>query len=747
MPKAKTSKQRRTKRRAVLRANALPSECRFVDASGTVDLQAAISVEGDNVRPFQMLAYTGGKLRVAVFDHPAVVDLQGLTAGQKTPILLDHKPNQRVGHSDMIVNDGRTLSVDGKLSAATSHRDEVLNSSRGGFPWQSSIGVRMQSIRKVRPGETIQANGRTFTGPLYLVAKSTLHEVSFVTIGGDEGGATATITAAHTPLNPPTGKDASMTFEQWLQAKGFDPATMTAESRTYLQAQYDADQETTEVTETESTTTQTTQLTATAGQNGTTNTTLQATGLSENDMLRAMRAENARVHGIETLCAQFGDPTFRVNNQEVNLQAHAISEGWDLARTELECRRESRGAGPAVHSHSHEGSCTLQAMEGALLLRAGIALDHEQFATPEATAMELPRWLRASINDDTRQRAMEAAHRFSDLSMIDIAREAIRLDGRSLPSGRNNIIEAAFSGASLTKLFTTNINAAVLKGFGEIEDPTAGWTSRNTNVPNFQPRELIRLKNQGGMKKLARGKTAEHRSFEDTGEQYKIARFAEQLQVDEQDMIDDRFDLISTVPQQMANDAARLIPDLVFAILLRNPTMGDSIALFHASHGNLLTGNALTEAGLKALITQLKLMQENSITLNLMPTHLIIPESLSWTAEGLIASNETRAASASGGVTRNTLNGKVKNIVADARLDNGLTDPDTETAVAGSTTDYYLLDSRYPAIEVGTLAGSGGVPVVRRKMLDKGQWGMNWDIKHDVGAKALRTHSIHKAEA
>jgi hypothetical protein len=40
-------------------------------------------------------------------------------------------------------------------------------------------------------------------------------------------------------------------------------------------------------------------------------------------------------------------------------------------------------------------------------------------------------------------------------------------------------------------------------------------------------------------------------------------------------------------------------------------------------------------------------------------------------------------------------------------------------------------------IEVGYRRGTGRAPTIRSFVLDKGQWGLGWDINFDIGAKAL----------
>ena len=60
--------------------------------------------------------------------------------------------------------------------------------------------------------------------------------------------------------------------------------------------------------------------------------------------------------------------------------------------------------------------------------------------------------------------------------------------------------------------------------------------------------------------------------------------------------------VFTRIPQAMAKAARRTVSNLVYAILTGNPTMGDSVALFHATHANLDTGggSALSVTSLAA---------------------------------------------------------------------------------------------------------------------------------------------------
>ncbi|WP_437230412.1 hypothetical protein SH661x_001955 [Planctomicrobium sp. SH661] len=775
MSRSKAASRRAKRQRQQLQARRQPVRpagppMRFQCASGQVaKIEAAAGDEtGTKLPRFSMVAYTGGLMMPLGYDYPVVADIQGMSIPkQVNPILRDHDHKLIVGHSESVQIQGIQVLAAGTISGVSDAAQEVVGTGLNQFPWQASCGwlIPPQQLEFIAAGVQVEVNGQTFPGPCYVAHQSVIREISFVVFGGDPN----TSASVSGQLNP-NGVD-SMDFEAWLAKNGFTMADLSPEQLAVLRTAYDTEVGSVEAADgtddeddenvdaraanarsgaaalnaTASNGTPRGRRSAAASAQGTLD--LQAMqGQVRSSAVEAIRAEQVRIDGVTRICAQFQNPKFKVNGQDVDLRAHAISEGWDLQRTELEARREARPSAPSGHAHSHEGSCTLESLSGALLLKAGVSLDNKAFAGPAGLVMNLPSWLRAGLNTDARQRTMEAAHQFRDMGMIDLCREVNRIEGRYTGYGRSEVIQAAMSGGTLNKIFTTNISAVVLETFKQIDDTTAAWTRRNTDVPNFMPQELIGMEIDGGMEKLPRGKTAKHGTMSDKGEQYKIFRYAKKITIDEQDIIDDRFDLLKDRPVQLANAAAELTPSLVYAILLSNPLMGDGKALFHTDRKNRNTGRGLSEPNLKTSITDFRTITENGVTINLTPTHLICPAALEFTADGLLTSAETMYPAATGGPTINTLRGKIRARISDARLDNGVLDPDSGELIAGSADDWFLVDSMYPPIEVGYLRGTGGLPTVRSFQLEQGAYGMGWDIKLDVGAKAIRTQSIQRNE-
>jgi len=183
-------------------AHELPATMELT-ASAEFDIEAA--AEGATRLPrFRMVAYTGGPMRIAGWRIPVVLDLAGLSIpSQARPIRFGHDPLSGVGHTDAIRVDAGQLVASGIVSRDTSAAREVVASSKNGFPWQASVGTTVEEFEFVKQGQQVMVNGAHHSGPLNVVRKATLGEISFVDLGAD--GATSASIAASAAA--PTGEE------------------------------------------------------------------------------------------------------------------------------------------------------------------------------------------------------------------------------------------------------------------------------------------------------------------------------------------------------------------------------------------------------------------------------------------------------------------------------------------------------------------------------------------------------------
>jgi hypothetical protein len=165
--------------------------------TATADITVAAAADGQSapLPRFKMVAYTGGAMRVAGWRHPVVIDLAGLAVpSQARPIRFGHDPLSGVGHTDAIRVEAGQLVATGVISRDTSAAKEVVASSRNGFPWQASVGASVEEFEFIKDNQKATVNGQELTGPVNVVRKATLGEISFVDLGAD-GRTSASIAA------------------------------------------------------------------------------------------------------------------------------------------------------------------------------------------------------------------------------------------------------------------------------------------------------------------------------------------------------------------------------------------------------------------------------------------------------------------------------------------------------------------------------------------------------------------------
>jgi hypothetical protein len=199
-PTPTAPKTRLAPKRLRLEAAAAPAGTSPLTLTGTAEITAiaagAGGADAEKALPrFKMLAYTGGAMRVAGWRHPVVLDLAGLSVpSQNRPIRFAHDPAAGVGHTDAIKVEGGQLVATGVISRDTATAREVVASSRNGFPWQASVGASVEEFEFIRESQKAIVNGQEFAGPINVVRKATLGEISFVDLGAD-GRTSASIAA------------------------------------------------------------------------------------------------------------------------------------------------------------------------------------------------------------------------------------------------------------------------------------------------------------------------------------------------------------------------------------------------------------------------------------------------------------------------------------------------------------------------------------------------------------------------
>jgi len=656
--------------------------------------------EPTSLRRFSMTAYTGGAMRLAGWDHPVVVDLEGLeVAGgglKGRPILKDHNRALIVGHTDAVRVEGSQLLVSGVISGAGAVAREVVESSRNGFPWQASLGAIAGQMEFVPRGKSVTVNGRSFDGPVQIARRSVLNEVSFVALGADDN--TSAAVAAHAAgtdtQNDAAVKEDAMTFEQWIEAKGFDPASLSDTQKTNLQALFEADTQRVEAS-----------LSPAEGAGDGT------------DAVARIRAESAaetrRIAEVRRICA----------GRHPDLEASGIAEGWDATRTELEVLRAERptlasGGMRRDTDHAQSG----RAIEAALCMSAGLPED------------QVGGWYDAK----TMNAAVAADLRGAGLHTL--LYETIRAAGDHVRPGRvdNETIRAAFgadrrviqaaagfSTISLSGILSNVANKTMLAAYTAVESVIASF-SAETDVNDFKEITRYRLTGNGVFEKVGPDGELKHAGLSEQAYTNKVETYGRMIALTRQMMINDDLGAFLQIPRIIGRMSALKREEAVFELLLANPG-----SFFSAGNKNFISGadTALSIDSLtKAEQQFLDQTDSEGKPILLTPSVLLVPSSLKVTAQQLMTEtrvNETTDANKPK-PANNPHAGKWRP-VASPYLN-------AQALAGGSAKAWYLFanPADVAAIEIAYLRGKR-TPTIESGESDFNTLGMQWRGYFDFG--------------
>ena len=463
------------------------------DASD-VDLQATAD-DGKTLRRFTMTAYTGGALQLLGWRYPVVVDLAGLRVPKKSrPILKDHNLSQIVGHTDEIGVTQNAIEVAGVISGTGGTAQEIIATSENGFPWQASLGATADKVVFITEGRTASANGREFTGPVYIARKSTLGEISFVALGADDDTYARVAAGASGDQNQEV---TTMEFEQWADDNGFNVDELDDKTVASLKAVFDTQQQPDEP-----------QAAAAPAPAATVEP-----GNSVPDPAAEMRskaaAEARRIAAIRTVCG----------GEHADIEAQAIEEGWDETKTELAVLRASRPKAPAVGSSAP--SISARTLEAAACLSVGF--DDNQLAREYG------------------EQTIEAAYSMRHIGMRELVAECARLEGLDVPRvfGDGAVtIRAGFSTISLPGILENVMNKSMLAAY-EATPIAAFELCAVGSVSDFKEVSRYRLLGTGGFERVAPDGELKHGKLSEQKYTNKADTYGQILMLTRQDVIND----------------------------------------------------------------------------------------------------------------------------------------------------------------------------------------------------------------
>lgn len=248
---------------------------------------------------------------------------------------------------------------------------------------------------------------------------------------------------------------------------------------------------------------------------------------------------------------------------------------------------------------------------------------------------------RAGVAQDAKARAALASNPFRGHKLLDVARASLARIGRSTDGmTQMDIVAAAFTqgGSDFPVLLENTMHKALLAAYA-----TAALTwnrfCATGSVSDFRAHNRYRLGSFGNLDSINELGEYINKSIPD-GEKASIQAGTKGniINISRQAVINDDLGAFVGLSDMLGRAAARTIEADVYALLALNgglgPVMADGKTLFHADHGNVGTGAAISVASIDAdrvLMAGQKDISGNDY-LDLRPSVLLVPTGLGGTA-------------------------------------------------------------------------------------------------------------------
>ncbi len=558
--------------------------------------------------------------------------------------------------------------------------------TREGHLTDYSAGYKVDHATWIEDGENAVISGREFKGPVSVVDKWTLRELSVCPIGADMD---AKARADYIDFNfNPSKEEPVMNarLKAILVGRGLDPNATDKQAWDFL----DNNELRSEILN-EATTMVEKEVEET--------TEREEVQPSVDDAISAERTRSAEIQALGRRFDCTADVEKLISEGATVDQARASV--LEIVETRAkQAPEESAGFAPArVIADARD---KFRAAAGdALAERAGLEVE-----TPAAGHDEL-----------------------TGYSLAEMARESLRM--ANMPTA-GNVME--MTGRALTTsdfpiLLANVANKSLFAGFNTAEE-TWQTVFATGSVSDFKTQTSARASETDDLEEVKEEGEFKYGSQTEAKEEYSIATYGKLYNISRQAIINDDLGALTTVPRNHGEAAARKIGDIGYAVLTANAAMGDGTALFHANHSNLGTGGAITSIKLAEMIKLMKLQKDlkGNRRLNIRPRFFLAPVALEGTCEQFFSSTIDPGKAING--VNNPYAGSYFTRVYEARLDDD------------SATAYYVLGAKGKTVTIFFLNGKN-TPYMETRQ----GWtvdGVEYKVRIDAGGKAMDWKALVK---
>jgi len=386
----------------------------------------------------------------------------------------------------------------------------------------------------------------------------------------------------------------------------------------------------------------------------------------------------------------------------------------------------------------NDAACTVQAAADKLLAHigkdvtpvAGTVVTVMDEADKRRVAVVDALMVRANVATPDQRKTVQAHNPFRGHTLLDLARASLQSCGiRTDGMDKMKIVGSAFTqGTSDFPILLENtMHKTLQQAYALAADTWTRFCARGT-VSDFRAHNRYRVGSLGNLDAKNELGEFKNKAIPD-GEKASItaATKGNIINLSREAIINDDLSAFVGLADMLGRAAKRTVEADVYATLALNsgagPTLGDGYALFHANHGNITTGAALSAAAIdldRVAMASQKDVSSNDY-LDLRPQVLLVPVALGGTAKSINMA-EYDPDTANKLQKPNTVRGLFGDIVDTPRL-------------SGTRRYLFASPSEAPVLEVAFLDGND-TPYLE---LEQGFTvdGSRWKVRLDFGIAAV----------
>lgn len=310
----------------------------------------------------------------------------------------------------------------------------------------------------------------------------------------------------------------------------------------------------------------------------------------------------------------------------------------------------------------------------------------------------------------------EKGRQYIGMSLLRMAEEFVP-NARGM--SKHTLAQRALSTSDFPNLLA-NVAEKTLRNGYAIQAKTFMPFVRIGTLPDYKAAKRIAFGEAPQLEKVYEGGEYKQGSMSESSESIQVYKHGKIVSLNDEVLINDDLNAFTRLTESFGAAAARLESKLIYTdILVANPTMSDSVALFHASHGNLPSAAAIsvTSLGLaKALMRKQKGIDSQDY-LDIEPAFLVCGPDKETEARQVLYGQILASQDSSTNPFKNTMQ-----LIVDSRI-------------SGNKWFLVAQPSLIDTIELAYLDGMSGPEISMEKDFDND--GVKFKCKHIVGAKAI----------